>query len=409
MSRRLEIAGWSVTCFVMAILITSARPVYAGKPGSGSSSLPGVRYRLRFIEDDSIQATSVSRITNSGLVVGNSSGGVHYVYQYDFVTGLDTLDTLEHLAAADLTIIDGSNTTRRLIQEVVDVNNSGEVVGTAQVVTRDTGGVILTNFLEGFLLEPTGTGAYTYRSIGTFTPRAINDAGVVAGAWLYTQALYCCPPYNTLVPIGNFNGGNPFPNAISEANVEGEFHIVGNGSNLGGWIWHPNGTWTNPDLWPTKSSGHATQVNGVNINASGRLIATGSVNISRGGGHAFRYTEEGATEDLGSLAGRTSNSWDFDSSYGQGINSEGWVVGDSHIANGALSRAFLYVRADLGGMVNLDKLITSADVPTDLELWMDTSTSTLAVGINNNRLISGRGAFAGVDRAFVLIPIPVAQ
>jgi hypothetical protein len=294
----------------------------------------------------------------------------------------------------------------------VDINNWGEVVGTAQVVTQDSGGVIINNFLEGFLLEPTwepaGIGTYTYRSIGNFTPRAINDDGVVAGAWLYVQALYCRPPYDNPVPIGNFNGGNPFPMAISSANEEDDFHIVGEGGNPAGWIWHPDRTWTNPDLFPNKSNGHAIQVNGVNIDAGGSLITTGSLNIDSKGSKAFRYTEGGAIEDLGTLTAKTAGAWDGKGSYGYGVNSEGWVVGHSYLGTGVSRRAFLYVKADLGGMVNLDKLVTSAESDSDLQLWRDKSTSTRAVGINSDRVISGSADLAGVERAFVLIPIPVA-
>lgn len=352
-----------------------------------------------------MQSARVSRITDSGLIVGQAKSGFHYIYSYE----LDTLVSLEVLAAADLTISDGSNTTRRLIQEVVDINYSGEVVGTAHVVTQDAGGAILANFLEGFLLEPTETGTYTYRSLGDFTPRAINDDGVVAGAWLYNQALYCCPPDYELIPIGNFNGNAPFPMAISNANQEGEFRIVGEGGNPAGWIWHSDGTWTNPDLYPNKSNGHAIQVNAVNIESRGRFITTGALNINSKGSRAFRYTEGGAIEDLGTLTASTANAWDGKGSYGWGVNSEGWVVGHSFLGTGFARRAFLYVRADLGGMVNLDKLVTSADVPDDLQLWRNKSTSTSAVGINSDRVISGWADVAGVMRAFVLIPIPVAR
>ena len=43
MSRRLEIARWSIACFVMALIITSERPANAGKPGGGGgTTIPGV-------------------------------------------------------------------------------------------------------------------------------------------------------------------------------------------------------------------------------------------------------------------------------------------------------------------------------------------------------------------------------
>lgn len=401
MSRQHRTIGWSVAWILAAaVLLPPARAHAQKKPGT-SKPLPNIRYSLKFIGTPEVQPSGcVSPVNDYGEVVGNArfsdSPDGPYLYQ----AYQDKLIRLEDLVF-NLVVSDGSgNTLTRQLTELPSthenmgghINNEGQVAARARVRVTNSAGSS-TYYGEGCRLSPVGdpdpiTGQYyLYESLGDINPVAINDDGVVVG-WVGWTVVVSETP-GLLRTIGQFNSDGTRPDAITGANAEGAYHIVGWTSNSGGWIWHPDGTWTQP----TWSGGRANWVNRAVI-SNGRLLVTGSAKKSRKSAHAFRYTEGGAMEDLGNLD---------ESSYGNGINVSGRVVGHCNSLSGR-QRAFLYYDST-SGMTNLDNLIDHFGTIDDRDAWMSTSTRTSAVGINFDDAISGQGTFNdGAYRAFVLIP-----
>jgi len=405
MSRQYQTIGWSVPWLVAAAVLFPAANVHAQKKTGTTKPLPNIRYSLQFIGTSAIQPVGLmSPINDRGELVGNARFSEDstlgpYLYQAD----LHRLIRLEKLVTNLVVIYESGETHTRHLVELYGtndmgayINNQGQVVARARVLVTDSSGSLIYFYDEGCRLSPLpdslspdGWERYLYESLGAIDPVAINDNGVVAG-WDGWTVVVSHEPGSPLENIGNFNSDGTRPSAITGGNLEGDFHIVGWTSNSGGWIWHPDGTWTQPAL----SSGRANWVNGAVIGFDGKLLATGSARKSRRSVTAFRYTEGGAMEDLGSLG---------DNSYGNGINSTGRVVGDYQFDSTAGQRAFLYFDST-SGMTNLDMLINDFASPRDENLWKSTSTRTSAVGINTFDAISGQGTFDGAYRAFVLIP-----
>lgn len=123
---------------------------------------------------------------------------------------------------------------------------------------------------------------------------------------------------------------------------------------------------------------------GADINNAGIVTGSarfdGSVKTS-----AFIY-ENGVTRSIGSLGGNWSS--------GASLNERGEIVGTSTLAGGSVYNAFFY--SDAIGMVNLNDLIDAGSG------WVLSN----ATSINEAGQIVGSGLYNGVQRAYLLTPVP---
>ena len=125
--------------------------------------------------------------------------------------------------------------------------------------------------------------------------------------------------------------------------------------------------------------GRMSQAKG--INDLGQIV--GSAETADLDVHAFLH--DGQMHDLGTLGGATSAAYD--------INALGQIVGDASTISGA-EHAFLYTTEN--GMVDLNSLIATNSG------WEITN----ARAINDLRQITGAGILNGNLRAFIMTPVP---
>jgi probable HAF family extracellular repeat protein len=124
----------------------------------------------------------------------------------------------------------------------------------------------------------------------------------------------------------------------------------------------------------------------LDINNSDRLAGYSST--TNGFEHAFRYAN-GVMTDLGTLGGNYS--------YGIGINNSNAVVGGAFVDSGnKIYHAFIAVNNSM------------VDLNTQLDATGAGWTLTEARAINDAGQIVGTGIFDGVNRAFLLNPLPAA-
>jgi probable HAF family extracellular repeat protein len=125
------------------------------------------------------------------------------------------------------------------------------------------------------------------------------------------------------------------------------------------------------------------------VNDRGQVV--GEATTSGGDEHAFLYTGNGPMQDLGTIGG------DYTSSWAEGINNDGQIVGSCSNMNlmNFEQRAFLYTSD--GGMEDLNSLID----PNSGWVLID------ATAINGKGQIVGYGTNPQGDvRPFLLTPIP---
>ncbi len=130
-----------------------------------------------------------------------------------------------------------------------------------------------------------------------------------------------------------------------------------------------------------------TDSRGIGVNTAGQV--TGYAETAAGQLHAFLSGDNGgALQDLGTLGGSYS--------FGNSVNDQGQVVGDSYFDTSTNSAAFLYSG---GKMINLNTLISP-----NSGFFL-----TGASGISDTGFITGAGINAeGRQDAFLLIPNPAA-
>ncbi|MDQ6764810.1 MAG: hypothetical protein M3Z22_01720 [Verrucomicrobiota bacterium] len=116
-------------------------------------------------------------------------------------------------------------------------------------------------------------------------------------------------------------------------------------------------------------------------------FVTGSSMINQGSGLPFIWSVANAMVPIPLAAGTSQGS-------GRGVNSEGWVVGND---SGATSIPFLY---DGTTTYRLQDLIPAG---SGWDLSMNTSSS--ALGISDNRIITGTGVFNGATHAYAMVPL----
>ncbi|MEP6535926.1 MAG: PEP-CTERM sorting domain-containing protein [Bryobacteraceae bacterium] len=120
---------------------------------------------------------------------------------------------------------------------------------------------------------------------------------------------------------------------------------------------------------------------GMALNDAGDVV--GASASPQGSLHAFLWTG-GIMQDLGTLGGRSSSAY--------GINSSGFIVGNSYVPDSESTHAFLWMGA---GLLDLNSFL-----PIDSG-WVLNE----AYGINDRGQIAGSGTYQGQTRAFRLDPL----
>ena len=279
----------------------------------------------------------------------------------------------------------------------VAMSNAGQIVGE----TND--------FYNNPELYTIGVGFTDLTPIlGPAAVKGINDSGQIVGVFSTqpTDAFVYTPG----TPPLNLNISGTAPTCINDS---GEIGILSGGSLLVG---IPN-SYTNLGDFDTYSYGLYQSV--VALNNSGQAAIMGRV--SEGGFVAYLYTPGVGITNLGSvtLGG---------SAIPEGINSSGWVVGNSSFDGYANGAGFLYTPGT--GMINLGALTDAHSVNDSGQVVGSESTDAMiysmatgvvdlntlvsapgwtlqnAIAINNSGQITGTGSSpSGYTHSFLLIPM----
>jgi len=152
-----------------------------------------------------------------------------------------------------------------------------------------------------------------------------------------------------------------------------------------GWYLDP-GDATATDIGALTSLGHNSAIP-FGVSSSGLITGSSSLN-SGSGALPFIWSEANGMDPVPLPVGTTTGQ-------GRGVNSSGWVVGNS---SAATSIPFLY---DGNTSQSLQSLIVN------LGGWdLVSGTSNAAFGISDDGIITGRGLLNGVVTGFVMIPVP---
>ncbi|SCX45681.1 HAF repeat-containing PEP-CTERM protein [Nitrosospira sp. Nsp1] len=287
--------------------------------------------------------TSARAINDSGQVVGQTGQGIWLVtspfVRTGFVTGPN-----------------GAGITRLSMDDSNDINNVGQVVGTAMAAPDAP---VTYSYITG----PNGEGRTLIEPLGKFSTAvaySINEAGQVAG-WSSTgeggsRAFITGPNGVGTVDLGYFGGYVSVAVDINNTGQAAVWADMADGSQRA-FITGPNG-FGMTDLGTL--GGASSFVSG--INDTGQIV--GSSETAAGSKHAFITGPNGqGMIDLGTLGGSFSGTAD--------INEAGQVVGSSETATGA-EHAFV-TGPDGTGMMDLNSLV---DLPEGVIL-------ATATGINN--------------------------
>jgi probable HAF family extracellular repeat protein len=166
------------------------------------------------------------------------------------------------------------------------------------------------------------------------------------------------------------------------------------GSNFRAFLWDPDspngasGTMTNLGTLPP-ASGAYSRANG--IGDTGVVVGTSS---SSTGQRGFVWTPSTPNDTTGSMSvlGPTGT---LVTSQAMAINASGEIVG---VADGPGPGFVAFRRSASGGLVDLNTLLE----PVSGAGWILTG----AVAINDHGQIAGYGTLNGVDRGFLLTPVP---
>jgi probable HAF family extracellular repeat protein len=292
---------------------------------------------------------------------------------------------------------------------------------TAGTAVNDYGQVAgLNGFTTGLSLWTPETANSTTGSIVTISldndtgtlPTGINSSGQIAGFFgsASEQRAFLWTPKTSNSSSGSFIelGYLPGRTATSEGRDINTFgQVVGSSRSGGllptshGYLWTPNTpngtTGSMIDLGDLPGGGDQSIANA--INAGGQVVGEVSTDA---GPHAFLWSPSmpnGATGfmvDLGALPD------EFQHSVAQDINIHGHVVGHSGAGPTTSTRAFLWTpdwpNSSTGKMIDLNSVLE----PISGRDW----TLFTARAINDLGQIVGTGLFHGVQRAFLLTPVP---
>jgi probable HAF family extracellular repeat protein len=294
-------------------------------------------------------ANTLISINNSGQVVLNSVvNGVEQVSIWDRIHGGQTL------------ALTGTNSAG------ADINNSAQIVGAGD--PNHTGNS------QAFAYQLT-SGVQWLGSLGGGLSAASgnNDAGAAVGfsytaadlqhAFLWTQS----GGMQDLTPGLTSIGGAAATAINSSSQVVGYYFPNGATDTLG-FIWTQAG-----GLQNIGSSGTLAY----DINNAGTVV--GKTRITSGDRHAFSWTSSGVIKDLGTLGGNESTAL--------GINTNGWIVGNSLTTGKGLLHGFLWTPTT--GMVDFTTLA-----------GLSAGQQTYSVQVNDSGVI----AVATNKLGYLLIP-----
>jgi probable HAF family extracellular repeat protein len=255
-----------------------------------------------------------------------------------------------------------------------DINNLGQVVGTATVNSlNDTSGQT-----TGFLWTA-GTGMIRLPTLGLATnvPAAINNAGQIAGGLAFGSL----NSHAYLLDGAGIRDIDTLGSVSSQAtDLNDAGQVVGSASAVAG---RPRPfRWTaeqGMEVLPLLMFGARGAAN--SINAAGQIVGWSEGTFSS---RAVLWTSPTQVADLGTLGGTTARA--------NGINTAGQVVGSSYDAQG-YPRAFLWTPA--GGMVDLNSLIAPGTG------WLVTEAND----INDGGQIVGVGFYNSREMAFLMTPL----
>lgn len=252
-----------------------------------------------------------------------------------------------------------------------DINNQGDVVGflgsTALVATlwkHDSTKTVL-----GTLPGGTVSGAWAINDSGQIAGYSSTSGAGVVRAFRYENGAFTA--------LGTLGGAESWAVGINDGGaMAGYAELTGNA------VTHAVVYDSNDVIHDLGTLG-GTNSYATDINDFGQVVGDSQI-MGSANRHAFLYDGSVMTE-IGTLGGANS--------YSYGINNAGVVIGQSQVAGSTSWHAFVYSGgelSDLNGLIDPD--------PN----WV----LNYAYGINELGQITGMGTFNGVERAFLLTPVP---
>jgi probable HAF family extracellular repeat protein len=325
--------------------------------GAGVDAVAGtLQYQVIDLGDIGGGYTSASGLNDSGQVVGQSrvtndpnSAEHAFLYSNGQITDIHQLGTFNSIGVA--------------------INDQGQVAG-----QYDAGGASERSFIyaNGTMQDIGSLGGLTTRAEG------INASGTIVGYGQDASGTYRAFTYanGTIKDLGILNNNNIGAYAVNNAGM-----VAGvNFDNRNAWVY--DGT----HITYITKSGYT--LNPTAIDSSGDVVGEGydqHQNI-----RAFIYNAGSGTVDiLGTLAGKSGNGY---TSWANGINDQGQVVGNSTASDGG-EHAFLY---ENGTMYDLNNLIVPGNGAfVENAVGINYEGQIIANGFDNN----------GALRAFLLTPV----
>lgn len=275
--------------------------------------------------------------------------------------------------------------------EAYGINNGGEVVGDARTSGDDQHAFAwlpTTNYGLPAGMNDLGVRPGGYKSSAV----DINDSGRVVGRSSLTFSDYSAHMWDlqngTITDLGTLGGTNSYAYGLNQSG-----QIVGRASPPTARRWHAF-LWEDGEMHDLGTLG-GTQARAYDINDLGQVAGHSYRPIGEPPHYAFLWLSEpdyglpAGMNDLGSLGGLGSG---YHGSEARGINNTGQVVGMAATVDEAF-HAFVWQD---GVMYDLNDLLEDA---SGWEL-------TFATAINDAGQIVGQGTINGEMHAFMLTPVP---
>lgn len=357
-----------------ALCLTAASPAFAGKPGSGGSTLPKVRFQIQyFAMPHGAGGGNIDDMNSHGETVGWYLDANGQKCPFAYLPDLDpqTAFDLNDLVAAPAGWI---------IASAVGINDQGIIVG----YLLQTGSTADPNARRGFVLDTTAA-TWSLQSLPddawTFSyPRDINENGDIVGYYADASGASCAYIYNPAIDIAPVTMGLAVSGMISLNNPQGI-----RPAQVGGTL--ADGTqfrWTPGVGLETVTSGELHSVYG--INDAGTLC--GYVFMKQKV-YPARYTTslEALTAGAGSIA--------------QDINNGGDLVVSTNPAS--------YYQ-DGWGFLSMSSLVDTSD--PDYAIWKTGTGYGLSYlgerdSTNFGKVCGGMTFSDGSHRYFVLTPVSI--